>query len=288
MSHRPFTVAVVAHDSARDLERLLPTLAAHAPQAQVVVADSGSRDVSAEVAREHGAHVVGLPANPGFGAANDVAVAHAEHDVTVLLNPDTVLRDDALARLADRARGTRTLHAPRLLHPDGSIQDSAHPLPGTLRALVPAVVPHRLLPADLAAAHRAATTTTVGWAIAACLAADTGLLRHLGPFDPADHLFFEDLDLCLRARAASAPTLLHPDLAITHLGQTSTGPAFGGEPHELLARRRRAVVGARLGRRALALDDLAQGVTFALRAAVKRDGRRERAQLEALRAARRG
>jgi len=50
------------------------------------------------------------------------------------------------------------------------------------------------------------------------------------------------------------------------------------------------VVGQRLGRRALALDDLAQGLTFATRAAarlvLRRDAARERAQLAALREAR--
>jgi N-acetylglucosaminyl-diphospho-decaprenol L-rhamnosyltransferase len=48
----------------------------------------------------------------------------------------------------------------------------------------------------------------------------------------------------------------------------------------------------RLGGRALVLDDLAQGLTFATRAAarelLRRDSRRERAQLAGLLAARRG
>ncbi|HEX5924192.1 MAG TPA: hypothetical protein VFY45_10200, partial [Baekduia sp.] len=62
--------------------------------------------------------------------------------------------------------------------------------------------------------------------------------------------------------------------------------------HELLAARRRAVVRANLGRRALALDDAAQALTFATHAAartvLRRDAARERAQLRALRSARRG
>ena len=109
----------------------------------------------------------------------------------------------------------------------------------------------------------------VGWAIAAAVAARTATLRRLGPFDPEQFLFFEDLDLCLRARAAGVPTILHPDLALEHRGGHSTEPAYGGEPHELLAARRRAVVRANLGRRALALDDAAQALTFATRAAAR-------------------
>ena len=91
----------------------------------------------------------------------------------------------------------------------------------------------------------------VGWAIAACVAAPTALLRRLGPFDPGAFLFYEDMDLCLRARAAGVPTVLHPEVVVRHLGGRSTARAFGGEAFDLQARRRREVVGARLGARAL-------------------------------------
>ena len=78
---------------------------------------------------------------------------------------------------------------------------------------------------------------------------------------------------------------------MVHTGSHSTGPAYGGEPHALLARRRREVVAARLGRRAGTVDDLAQVATFVTRAAgrfvLRRDHRRERAQLAAVLAARR-
>jgi GT2 family glycosyltransferase len=199
-------------------------------------------------------------------------------------------------RLARHARREDALHVPRLLNPDGSVQRSAHPLPGRVGALLPALVPPRVLPPPLrehADPWRAdGHERPVGWAIAAAVAARTATLQRLGPFDAGQFLFFEDLDLCLRARAAGIPTILHPDLALEHRGGHSTGPAYGGEPHELLAARRRAVVRANLGARALALDDAAQAVTFATRAiaraALRRPAGRERAQLRALRAARRG
>jgi GT2 family glycosyltransferase len=175
------------------------------------------------------------------------------------------------------------------------VQRSAHPLPGTARALLPALMHPRMLPRgarERADPWRAGHELEVGWVIAAAVAARTATLRRLGPFDPREFLFFEDLDLCLRARTAGVATVLHPGVALTHRGGHSTEPAYGGEPHELLARRRRAVVGAQLGPRAQALDDAAQALTFATRAVarllVRRDSGRERAQLRALMAARRG
>jgi N-acetylglucosaminyl-diphospho-decaprenol L-rhamnosyltransferase len=105
---------------------------------------------------------------------------------------------------------------------------------------------------------------------------------------PEPFLFYEDLDLCLRARAAGVPTELRPEARLTHHGAHATGPALGDRALDLQARRRPEVVAARLGARALALDDAAQALTFAARAAIGRRRARNLAELRSLRRARRG
>ena len=287
-----FTIVVVLHDSGPELAALLPTLERHAAGAELVVVDTGSLDGGPALAREHGAELVELPDNPGFGAANNAGIARARHDVTVLLNPDTELVDDSMHELAALARiHRRALHAPRLLEPDGSVQRSAHPLPGTVGALLPALVHPPLLPRALrerAEPYRAETARTVGWAIAACLAASTATLRQLGPFDPGVHLFAEDMELGLRARSQGVPTVLHQRLRVRHDGGHAV--LRDGEPFALLARRRREAIAGTLGAGALRLDDAAQALTFltriAARRALGRSAAREHAQLDALRAAR--
>jgi N-acetylglucosaminyl-diphospho-decaprenol L-rhamnosyltransferase len=277
------SIVTVLHQSAAELPRLLGSIDAHLhPRPEIVAVDSGSTDGGADLAREASAEVIVLEGNLGFGAATNTGVRQARNDVTALLNPDCELLDGSLAELAARAATTDALLVPRLLDPDGSPQRSAHPLPGRPASLLRAVLPGPALPQP----HRARRTRAVGWAIAACLVARTELLQRLGPFDPDAFLFYEDLDLCLRAREAGVPTVLHPDVRVRHLGGRSTERAFGAEPFELQARRRREVVGARLGRGALRVDDAAQALTFGLRAAVGRDRRRNVAALNALRAAR--
>ncbi|HSD78504.1 MAG TPA: glycosyltransferase, partial [Solirubrobacteraceae bacterium] len=287
------SIVVVAHESAGDLPPLLGSIARHLGPAspQVIVVDAASRDGSAEVAAAHGAEVVRLGHNAGFGAANDAGVARARAPVTVLLNPDCELVDDSLAVLAGRAAGRDALLVPRLLGGDRAPQRSAHPRPGTPAGVARALLPVRLLPVPLRERlepWRGGRPRRVGWAIAACVVAQTALLRRLGPFDPRAFLFYEDLDLCLRAAAAGVPTELRPEAVVVHHGGRSTARAFGGEAFDLQARRRREVVGARLGPRALAWDDAAQALTFGLRAAVGRERPRNLARLRALRRARRG
>lgn len=253
------SLVVVLHRSAR----VLPGLLAALPTCELVVVDTGPDDGGRALLPDD-ARLLVLP-GAGFGAANNAALEHVTREVTVLLNPDTVPRPGALEALRAFAIEHDALHVPRLLNADGSVQDSAHAQPGRVRL-------RRGRP------WRSDHERTVGWAIAACLAARTSTLRALGPFDPEPQLFYEDLDLCLRARV---PTVLHPSAEVVHLGGHSTGDL---DRLAIEARRRREVVGARLGRRALLLDDLGQAVELGLRAPVRP---RARAQLRALREARR-
>jgi N-acetylglucosaminyl-diphospho-decaprenol L-rhamnosyltransferase len=287
-----FALVTVVHDSADELKCLLVSVDEFlVPRPRVVVVDSGSRDSGPAVAREHGAELVTLGANAGFGAGCNAGLEQIREPVTVLINPDVELVDDGLVRLAAEAAEADALLAPRLLNVDGSVQDSAHPRPGTLEALIPAAVPRFLLPPPLRKRYepwRSSQPRPVGWAIAACIAARTELLRCLGPFDPNVFLFYEDLDLCLRAADRGVPTELRPDVAVRHRGGTAIERALGDRDAELRARRRREVMAAR-GRVRLMLDDAAQALTFgtraAGRAALRRGGAYERTQLRALRAA---
>ena len=289
------SIVVVSHDSAPELSRLITSIRARlGSQPQLVVVDTASADDSAGVARSAGAEVIELDHNPGFGPANNLGLRQARGTAAALLNPDVELLDDGLLRLAEAASEQDALLVPRLVGHDGRVQKSAHPIPGRVGAfgfalLGPALRGRWRLEAE---PWRSDLPVAVGWAVAAALVARTDLLRALGPFDPSAFLFYEDLDLCLRAADRGVPTVLHPEVVIRHRGAHSTAPAFGGEPFELEARRRREVVGTRLGRRRLALDDGAQAVTFLTRSAGRmlllRPPGRPRAQLAALLRARRG
>lgn len=288
-----FAIVVVIHDSEHDLARLLDSVERQLdPAPQTVVVDSGSSDGGPALARERADRFVRLERNPGFGAGCNAGLAEVDADATALVNPDVELLDGGLARLAADAAARDVLLAPRLIGRDGSVQDSAHPRPGTVEALVPALLPRPLLPASLRRRYepwRSEWPREVGWAIGACLVARTALLRRLGPFDPDAFLFYEDMELCLHARREAVPTVFRPDVTVRHLGGTSTGPALGAADLSLRARRRRAVM-AHEGRGAQALDDLSEAATYATRYGARRltgrGGEIERARLAALREAR--
>lgn len=200
---------------------------------ELIVVDNASSDSPERAAAEwKGAHrFIALEDNIGFGAASNAGVAEASGEATVLLNPDTELLDDGLDRLAAEALTAGALVGPRVLNPDGSIQPSASgPEVGAwpwVRALVPAAVQPAAIRARTEP-YRLERRLEVTWLTGACIAGPTELLARLGPFDPALHMFGEDVDLGLRAGAAGVRSVFAPDSCrIVHHGQGSSTLVYG-------------------------------------------------------------
>jgi GT2 family glycosyltransferase/glycosyltransferase involved in cell wall biosynthesis len=275
-------LVTVLHDSELEVAALMDSIDRHLPGARLIAVDSGSSDGGAAAVRERGGTVIELGENVGYGPAANVGVQAAEEPVTVVLNPDVELLDASLAELAkEAARHEDRLLAPLVLLPDGTRQDSVH----TDRAdLARAAIPGRAGPWD------ANQPRKVTWAVGCAIAARTDTLRRLGPFDAGAFMYGEDLELGLRAAEQGVETWFWPHARVLHKRAHSTRAAFGGEPFELLAERRRAVIEQRRG--SARKDDVVQAATFANRIALKtllrKPADREKRQLRALMKARRG
>jgi GT2 family glycosyltransferase len=200
---------------------------------ELIVVDNASSDSPAEAAAEwKGEHrFIGLAENVGFGAANNIGVGEATGGATVLLNPDTELVDDGLDRLAAAALELGGLVGPRVVNADGSVQPSASgpevgPWPW-VRALVPAAIQPGAV-RTRTEPYRLDRRVQVTWLRGACVAGPTDVLARLGPFDPALHMFGEDVDLGLRAAGAGVRSWFDPVACrVVHHGQGSTTLAYG-------------------------------------------------------------
>jgi GT2 family glycosyltransferase len=103
------TVLVQSWDEAHLLRRSLPAALAQ-PDAEVVVVDNGSRDATADVAREHGARHLRLDPRRSYAAAMNEAISSTGGDAVLLLNADCFLAPGflaaALPRLAEPGVGS--------------------------------------------------------------------------------------------------------------------------------------------------------------------------------------
>jgi len=88
------SVVIPALDEAPRLARLLPALSRACPAAEIIVADGGSRDGTADVARSR-AGVQLVEAARGRARQMNAGARRASGDVLLFLHADTKLPDDA-------------------------------------------------------------------------------------------------------------------------------------------------------------------------------------------------
>jgi N-acetylglucosaminyl-diphospho-decaprenol L-rhamnosyltransferase len=100
--------------------------------------------------------------------------------------------------------------APALVLPDGTLQDSARWVPTPLD-----LVARRVTRNDHGAV-RATKPVDVEWATAACLMIRRRAFDQIGGFDERYFLYFEDVDLCVRLRAAGFRVRYDPTVRLHH------------------------------------------------------------------------
>jgi N-acetylglucosaminyl-diphospho-decaprenol L-rhamnosyltransferase len=293
-----YSLVVVTYECAPHLRALVASMNAHLDGAQeLVVIDNGSSDDPQRAAQGWKGRLefCDLRRNAGFGVASNVGVARASEPVTILLNPDTELLEGGLDRLAAAATELGGLVGPRVLNPDGSTQPSASgPEVGAwpwLRALLPAALSPPALRVRTEP-YRLERRVAVTWLTGACIAAPTALLHRLGPFDEALHMYGEDIDLGLRARAAGVGVWFDPRAAaLVHHGQGSSVLAYGtreGWRADATVNWRAALrraYGPRAERRAWRALRVNLGLRLATKRALGRATDRDHAALAAARAA---
>ena len=277
-----FSVVVVLHDSAGPLPALLASLGRLPAAPQLIVVDTASSDDGPALARAAGAEVVELGDNPGFGAANNAGVERAGAPGHRPAQPG-LRAARRLARPARRAReptagcGSRGCSTRTARSSARRTRCRARSARCSPRSCTRRLLPRRAARARRAVPRRSGRAASAGRSRPAW-PPRTETLRRLGPFDPGQFLFYRGHGpLPARPRRRDPHGVRPGGPRPPPRRPLDARPSYDGEPHELLAQRRREVVGANRGAPRCALDDLAQALTFATRAAGRRVlGRRRR------------
>lgn len=229
-----------ARMTADALGALVPELRA-IPGARGVVVDNDSRDGSYEslrdaIASQGWSDVLGVvrsDRNGGFGYGNNFAIrealrAAAPPEYVYLLNSDAFPDPGSIRRLLEFMDATpRAGIAGSYIHgPDGTPHPTAFRYPSWIsefeaplgigwvtwklnRWVVSMPVPKQ--------------PQQVDWLAGASMMIRRRVLEDVGLFDETFFLYFEETDLCRRARLAGWPTFYVPQSTIAHIGSASTG-----------------------------------------------------------------
>lgn len=237
-------VVCVAYHSATQVRGLLESLpeATHRRVQAVVVDNSETPDADLQqICKTAGAAYVSRPDNPGFGAASNLGVAlrvngAASEPWVVLANPDLRFLPGSLDALlaAAIAHPQAAVVGPALVDQSGTRYPTGRSFPyfsvGIGHALLGRIWPgNPWTQAYWGRAWRGRENRTVDWVSGACQVWRRADWQALHGFDPSFFMYFEDTDLCLKARRRLGKTaLLAAGVAVIHDQGASTGNVTAG------------------------------------------------------------
>lgn len=235
-------VVIVSYKTAR---LVLEGLASLAPEVRsrgdvrVTIVDNASGPEEAELLRSgivpfaDFCSLILSDENGGFSYGNNLAMRPALASDSppayfLLLNPDTVVRPDALSQLLDfmDSHPKAGIAGSRLEHPDGTPQRSAFRFPGWQSELEGGLklgVLSRLLEQFVVAPPPRDTVHETDWVAGASMIIRREVLIDAGLFDEGYFLYFEEVDFCWRAKQAGWDTYYVPASRVVHYVGQATG-----------------------------------------------------------------
>lgn len=205
---------------------------------RVMVIDNASGDAATlgPALRDGGygdwVRLVEAPRNGGYGYGNNLAAKLALEQGPVryfwLVNPDTMVDPMAATWLkrsldADPGRG---IAGSSFTNQDGSLWPIAFRFPTVLSEFTHAVSwgpMSRLLQRHVVARSMAQDAEApVDWVAGASMMIRASLMQRLGGFDERFFLYYEETDLCFRAKASGAAVVYQPSSHVMHIAGAST------------------------------------------------------------------
>ena len=233
------------------LESVISTLATvHSPSpdrglelsSEIIVVDNASSDGSADMVltRFPQVKVINSEKNLGFAGGNNRGLRAWGLDAqrstldapryVLLLNPDTVVRGDALATMVRFMDATPRagVCGTRLVYGDGSFQHSAFGFPGLWQIALDAPGVHpRLLDSRLNGRYSRKLYVgrqpfEVDHPLGASMLVRAEAIRQVGLMDEGFHMYCEEIDWSWRIKKAGRKVFCVPQAEIVHYGGQST------------------------------------------------------------------
>jgi N-acetylglucosaminyl-diphospho-decaprenol L-rhamnosyltransferase len=196
-------------------------------EAEVLVVDNASRDGSADMVEAEfaWATLIRSPHNGGYASGNNQALRVSRGESVLMLNPDTTLARGSVAALLARLdqHPEAGVIGPKLLRPNGSMHLACRRSFPT-----PAIAFYRI--SGLSRAFPKSPTfgrynltfvdpnqaMEVDSVCGACMLIRRAVIDRVGLLDERFFMYGEDLDWCLRTRAAGWTVRYEPDIVVQH------------------------------------------------------------------------
>lgn len=204
---------------------------------EVIVIDNHSTDGSVEMIKKNFPQVTLIEnsTNRGFAAANNQGMAIAKGRYVLLLNSDTIVLDNAIAKIVSFADAhvDAAVVGCRVLNPDGTIQPTCFMFPSVLNLILSASYLYKLFPRS-----RFFGRERMSWwmrddirevdVVTGCfMFVRREVIEQVGMMDELFFMYGEETDLCYRFKQAGWKVMFASVGRIIHLGGQSTRQVRG-------------------------------------------------------------
>ena len=148
----------------------------------------------------------------GFGENHNAAFRRSRGGMFCVLNPDVRLGSDPFPALASQLQDPRVgVAAPLIVNPQGEVEDSARRFPTPLSILGKALGAKPRPDYEIGL-----EPVFPDWVAGMFMLFRREVFESLGGFDERYFLYYEDVDLCARLRAAGLEVVLEPGVRAIH------------------------------------------------------------------------
>lgn len=201
--------------------------------AEIIVVDNASDDGSVESIKEKfpSVKLIVNEKNVGFGAANNIAMLHASGKYFLLINPDTIVREDTFIKMISffEQNPEAGIAGCKVLNADGSLQLACRRgFPGPWTSFTKVMGLSTLFPKSRLFARYNLTyldenkTYEVDAVSGAFMMLRKEVYDKIGGFDQEFFMYGEDLDLCYRTQQAGYKVFYVHSTEIIHYKGEST------------------------------------------------------------------
>jgi hypothetical protein len=209
------SLSIVSHGHQAELRALLESLAEHerANRIQLILTDNLGSDLPDTTGAAWWSVVTRRNDRPqGFASNHNAAFNAAEAEYFGVLNPDVLFLENTLDPLLQQLQGgAADIVAPLIIDAGGQVLDSFRELPspwGLLRRRLDALAHYPALSGN--------SVLRPDWIAGTFLLMRRRTFSGLGGFNPSYHLYFEDVDLCTRARLQGLSLLVDTHVRVQH------------------------------------------------------------------------
>ncbi len=185
---------------------------------EVHIVDNASTDQTLDFIRQGfpDVHLIANTSNRGFSAANNQALRNCRGEFILFLNPDTQVKPDTFTRSLAYMRKVPHvgLGGPKILNPDGSLQES---------------ISYRYPGEKYGKKNLPPMKGTIACVLGAAMVARREAIDGIGGFDEDFFLYGEDEDLCLRIRKTGWEIGFIEEAVVVHLGGYSERTTVSAE-----------------------------------------------------------